>query len=115
MKRSKRSRACDFTLQMRQKIHERDGNICIFCAAGRWDVAQDIGIHVKELAHIIPRSQGGLGTDKNAVVACKNHHQLMDDGNKGCRAEMLEYAKEYLKEIYPDWDEKQLVYNKWDF
>lgn len=65
--------------------------------------------------HYIPRSQGGLGIPQNGAVGCQCHHGMMDNGNNGKRQEMLEFFKEYLQRHYPDWDEKELVYDKWKF
>ena len=50
--------------------------------------------------------------EQNGVTACRSHHQLLDNGNKGLRAEMLEFAECYLKEQYPGWDREKLVYKK---
>ena len=65
--------------------------------------------------HYIPRSQNGLGIAQNGAIGCQYHHNLLDNGNKGLREEMLEIFREYLKEHYPDWDEKKLTYSKWGF
>ena len=34
--------------------------------------------------------------------------------NSQARSLYVEKAKEYMKSIYPDWNEHDLVYNKWD-
>ena len=65
------------------------------------------------ICHYIPRSQGGLGIEQNAAVGCIYHHNLMDNGNKGLRPEMMGIMKEYLKRIYPEWNEEALTYSKW--
>ena len=38
---------------------------------------------------------------------------MLDYVNKGNLVEMLEIFREHLKENYTDWDEKNLVYDKW--
>lgn len=68
-----------------------------------------------ETMHYMAKSQNGLGIAKNGALGCKYHHTLMDNGNKGLRAEMRDIFKDYLKSHYPDWDEKDLVYTKWRF
>ena len=65
-----------------------------------------------DVMHIVNRSQGGLGVEKNGVIGCRHHHMMLDNGNKGNRAEMLKYMKSYMQGLYPDWDEKELYYQK---
>lgn len=71
--------------------------------------------YIFSVMHYIPRSQNGLGVPQNGAVGCQYHHNLLDNGCKGLRDEMLEIFREYLQEHYPDWDEKKLVYTKWGF
>lgn len=33
--------------------------------------------------------------------------------NQGKRKEMLEIFRQYLQELYPEWNEDELVYRKW--
>ena len=71
------------------------------------------GTHMFSIMHYIPRSQGGLGIEQNAAVGCIYHHNLMDNGNKGLRPEMMKIMKEYLERIYQEWNEEELTYSKW--
>lgn len=68
-----------------------------------------------QIMHYIPRSQGGLGIYENGALGCVEHHQMMDNGNQGRRAEMLENFKSYLMWHCPGWDESKLTYDKWGF
>lgn len=70
---------------------------------------------IKDIMHFVNKSAGGLGIEQNGVLGCRMHHHLLDNGNKGLRAEMLEMMKEYLQSIYPDWSEDELYYRKDDF
>ena len=116
MSKSKQSRAREFSPVERKKISERDHGKCIFCemgyctAEGTW-----YGKEIKSIMHYIPRSKNGLGIEQNGAVGCQYHHELLDNGNKGKRTEMLEMFKEYLQSKYPDWNEKALIYSKWAF
>jgi hypothetical protein len=65
-----------------------------------------------DVMHIVNRSQGGLGVEKNGVIGCRYHHMMLDNGNKGNRAEMLEHIRKYMRAIYPEWDETELYYKK---
>ena len=102
--KSKRSKACAITPEVRRIVEERDTvdgvPSCIFCHfPGRGE------------AHVIPRSHGGLGVPENIVTCCRTCHDRMD--NSQARQIYLNRAKEYLQGIYPDWDETKLIYTKW--
>ena len=107
-KRNKQTRKHDFTPSMRRRIEERDMG-CIFCRMGYHMPENDyFGTHMFSIMHYIPRS-----IEQNAAVGCIYHHNLMDNGNKGLRPEMLGIMKTYLQRIYPGWNEDELTYNKW--
>lgn len=106
------SKACEFSPKERKAIYDRDQG-CIFCNMG-YSPSPYQGFYLG-VAHLIPRSSGGLGVKENGVLACQYHHEMMDNGNQGKRSEMTEIVREYLKEHYANWDEKKLVYDKWSF
>ena len=114
MKKSKQAKLREFNKAAREDIKRRDQGQCIFCAAGyRMEGATWYGRSLLSIMHYIPRSQGGLGIPQNGALGCQYHHEMLDNGNKGNRVEMLEIFREHLKENYTDWDEKKLVYDKW--
>lgn len=109
---SKRSKSCEFDKNTKQTIYERD-NGCIFCQM--WYHMPSRPVYeqtILDFAHIINRSQGGLGIEQNGVCACRYHHNLLDNGNKGLRPEMLSIIKSYMQRHYPDWENVTLVYKK---
>lgn len=110
-KRSNRSKACSFNRETTLAIHRRDQG-CIFCRTGRWPGATEYEKRWLETAHIVNRSQGGMGKKTNGVAACKFHHAQLDNENKGWRPEMLEYAREYMRQQYPGWNPEDQVYQK---
>ena len=63
--------------------------------------------------HYIPRSAGGLGIPQNGALGCQFHQNMLDNGNQGNRKGMLEIFKQYFQELYPEWNEDELVYRKW--
>lgn len=67
---------------------------------------------ILSVMHYIPRSAGGLGIPQNGAIGCQFHHNMLDNGNQGKRKEMLEIFKQYLQELYPEWNEDELVYRK---
>ena len=99
----KRTKAVAIPPAVREAVEKRDGYRCIFCGSG----------NARGEAHYVNRSQGGLGIEQNIVTVCRNCHREMDNGKN------IEFfrdiAKAYLKSKYPGWDEKKLIYNKWDF
>ncbi len=98
--KSKRTKACEITPQVRERVEERDNHCCIFC--GRYGRGE---------GHYINRSQGGLGIEENIVTVCRDCHREMDNGLT--TQIYRDKAEEYLKSHYPNWDKSKLVYNKW--
>ena len=96
----KRTRACAIIKKTKLRVYERDKRRCIFCGAPGLPEA-----------HVVPRSHGGLGIPENIVTACRPCHDKMD--NSTDRQQMLQVAADYLKRLYPDWNEQSLVYDKW--
>jgi 5-methylcytosine-specific restriction endonuclease McrA len=95
----KRTIACAITPEVRQRVEERDGGLCIFChRPGRGE------------AHYIGRAQGGLGTEQNILTVCRPCHDRLD--NSQARELMKRVAEQYLRSHYPDWDPEQLIYHK---
>jgi len=109
--KNRQTKAKEFRPDTRKRIFTRAGG-CIFCAAGRWPVNDDYGKKIFDAAHIANRSQGGLGIEENGVTSCRNHHQQLDNGNKGWRQEMQQYIEEYMVRQYPGWNRDMLVYRK---
>lgn len=114
MARAKRTKACEFSDKERVKIYERDRYGCIFCRMGYMPTDNTFAKGTLSVMHYIPRSHGGLGVEQNGALGCQHHHEMMDNGNKGNREEMLEMFRNYLKLHYHDWDESKLIYNKWE-
>jgi len=100
-----------------EKILERDNYSCLFCKVGYHTQNMNLSnleFNVFDIMHFIPKSKMGLGIEENGVCGCRVHHHLLDNGNKGLRQEMLLIMEEYLKQCYPEWNKKKLVYKKWN-
>lgn len=104
--RSKRTKACDITPKVRREVLLRDEMGCVLCNMGYTPT----GDFRYEIAHFIARSQGGLGVPENLVLLCKTHHEKMDNGP--CRDISEALVKKYLKSLYPEWEYKDLRYEK---
>ncbi len=101
-----------FDAKTRKKILDRDHG-CVFCQIGyHMHAASDFQYKQIDIMHIVNRSQGGLGIEQNGVTGCRYHHQLMDNGAKGLRHEMLAYIGKYMSQIYAGWNPEELVYKK---
>lgn len=98
--KSKRSRACEIRPKVKEAVRRRDAGRCIIC--------RQPGL---PNAHYIPRSQGGLGVEQNIVTLCPSCHIAYDNGHK--RREYKELIRNYLMSRYRNWNEKDLIYDKW--
>lgn len=101
--KTKRSKACDISQKVKQRVWERDNGCCIICGNN---------YNVMPNAHYIPRSKGGLGIEENIFTACtrltqNDCHYKFDEYGIG-----KEIVKEYLQAHYPNWDENNLYYSK---
>lgn len=108
------TRRLEFSPQVRKNIRNRDQG-CFFCRRGyhmEWALPGDLA--GTEIMHIVPRSHLGLGVEENGVLGCRYHHQMMDNGNRGLRAEMIGMLKDYMQKQYPGWSEKAVTWRKWD-
>lgn len=98
--KSRRTKATDISQEVKQRVFDRDGGLCIVC-------------HVPGMpnAHYIRRASGGLGIEQNIVTLCSRCHDSYDNGFH--REEIGKVIREYLKAKYPNWREEDLIYNKW--
>lgn len=86
---SKRTKAVDVDAKTRAEVLARDMHRCIFCKRSS----------ALTMAHVIPRSAGGLGIKENLVTACSVCHWKMD--NTGERETLLAYAQKHLDRLHP--------------
>lgn len=115
---NKRTKYLQYTKETAYKVAERDKHECLFCKMGyhlQGKNLSGLGSIVYDIAHFIGKGQGGLGIEENLVLLCRYHHNLLDNGNKGLRPEMLSIMEEYLKSLYPEWAREKLVYKKYMF
>jgi len=95
----RRTKALSISREVKQAVFERDGGRCVVC--GRPGLPE---------AHVVPRSQGGLGVEGNIVTLCRDCHRRYDQS--GERRFFAREIRAYLKRIDPQWDETQLTYRK---
>ena len=104
----KDTKARDFDRKAKVAISQRDSidgwPCCVFCGlAAPSELAWSN-------AHFISRAQGGLGIPENGLTLCPECHRQYDQSI--ARAEMREYFREYLSELYDNWSEDALIYRK---
>lgn len=110
-----RTKALQFDKKVIAAICMRDKQ-CIFCEMNyHMEGSNWLLLEIKDPMHYVNKSAGGLGIEENGAIGCRYHHGLLDNGNKGVRAEMLDLMREYLKSKYPGWDESKLRYNKYSY
>ena len=102
--KSKRTKACEITPKVREIVEKRDSidgkPCCIFCGSP----------NARGEAHIVRRSQGGLGIETNLLTTCRYCHRQFDEGKD--KELYMHRAIAYMKEHYPDWDINNQVYRK---
>lgn len=110
----KLTRKLEFTAKARKSIHKRDNETCVFCAAG-FEMPKDFAYCLTglQIMHIVPRSQMGMGVEENGALGCVWHHQMLDNGNKGLRQEMLGFLENRMKAYYPGWTREGVTYHKY--
>ena len=86
----------------KRAVYERDGGECVYCHTM---------CGARPNAHFIPRSQGGLGCERNILTLCPVCHRRFDQGTGAQRLKMRHYFRDYLKACYQDWDERKLKYS----
>lgn len=106
MPKSRRAKATAISPEVHDMVFLRDGGCCVYCHR-RWP-------YVFPECHFISRRKGGLGIPENILTLCRECHDRYDHGTKQEREGMREYFREYLSNLYEDWDEAKLIYNKWE-
>ena len=96
----KMSKATDIPQRVKKAVWERDNHRCIIC--GNPESMPN--------SHYLPRSSAGLGIEQNVVTMCAKCHHEYDNGSM--RDIYKAEIKEYLISKYPDWNEADIVYNK---
>lgn len=105
-----RTKSLGITIRVKEEVADRDSfyghPCCLWC--GLPAPASDRLAFSN--AHYVPRSQGGLGVERNIVTLCPTCHRRYDQSTD--REKMGEFLRDYLKKQYEDWDESQLYYRK---
>ena len=101
---SKRAKACAIPHTVKKKVWERDNLCSIFPPHSPYAFPE---------CHYISRANSGKGIEENIFTATREEHRLFDSGTKEERDYMRKYARAYFESIYPNWNEDDLVYDRW--
>lgn len=110
----KQKEATAIPFEVKLKVYHRDNKRCIIC--GRfipYDEETKTWIGGGSHCHYIRRSQGGLGIEENIVTLCNSCHYEFDEGKH--HQEIRDYISEYLDRFYPDFEDENRVYHKYNF
>lgn len=99
--KSRRAKATDIPMKVKEAVWERDGHRCIICGSAQ----------AMPNAHIVSRAKGGLGVEQNIVTLCLDCHGRMD--NSIARRVYLASCIGYIKMHYPDWTAESVTYKKY--
>lgn len=87
---------------VKDRVFQRDNGLCVLC--GRY-----VGIDYAN-AHIVPRSSGGLGIERNIITLCFACHRDFDQSPK--RKELYVRIEKYILRHYPDWKREDNIFKK---
>lgn len=105
----KMTKATAIPANVKKAVYIRDSGRCVLCGSPYGD----------PVAHVIRRSQGGMGIERNVVTLCSECHRAYDEGanlwrfGKGTTRDSLYcHLVAYLKGFYPDWNREDMIYKK---
>lgn len=88
--------------KVKDAVEIRDGGMCVLC-----------GRKGHPNAHVVRRSQGGMGIEQNIVTLCHECHRTFDEGRREARDRAYVRLVAHLKGFYPDWSREDMIYDKW--
>lgn len=100
----KQTKATSIPYEVKERVWERDGGRCVLCG-------RTYGAFPN--AHFVARAHGGKGIEENILTLCIPCHHAYDQTEH--REELRQRLRRYLQEQYPEWNEENLVYRKYDF
>lgn len=87
--------------KVKEAVAARDRETCVLC--GRQGFPN---------AHVVRRSQGGMGIEQNIVCLCYYCHREFDEGRPEARQHAYVQIVSHLKGFYPDWNREDMIYKK---
>lgn len=97
----KMTKATRITPKVKEAVKIRDRGMCVLCERPGDPVA-----------HVVRRSQGGMGVEQNIVCLCPQCHRDFDEGRAEFRQSAYVRIVAHLKGFYPDWNRDDMIYRK---
>ena len=97
--------------RVKRAVYKRDKERCVLC-----------GRPGDPHCHVVRRSAGGLGVERNIVTLCPRCHYAFDEGlymrdleplGFHTRGEIKEFLYSYMESLYPGWTPESVTYKKW--
>lgn len=98
----KSTKATMISTKVKEVVYKRDKGECVIC-------------HRRGIpnAHVVRRSQLGMGIEQNVVCLCPDCHRRFDqDKNPDVRSACYVRIVAHLKSFYPDWNREDMIYRK---
>ena len=113
MAKSKQTKAHEIPIKVKEAVAERDSiegyPCCIYCGKP----APTENRLAFSNAHIVKRSQNGMGIETNIVTLCPTCHFKFDDTTD--RDKILEFIEDYMRQRYGEqWCLSEQIYSKYD-
>lgn len=89
--------------KVKEAVAIRDRETCVLCGGRGFPNA-----------HVVRRSQGGMGIEKNIVCLCYKCHKEFDEGTREQKERAYVRIVAHLKGFYPDWSKGDMIYKKGD-
>lgn len=96
------TKATAIPASVKRIVWQRDGKQCIRChryAPMAW-----------ACAHVVRRSQGGMGVEENIVTLCPTCHREADEGRDA--KEIQTQIQDYISRRYAGWSREAVTYRK---
>lgn len=106
----RRTKALAIAREVKKRVAERDSidgwPCCVWCGKP----APTANPLAYSNAHFIPRSQGGLGVEKNILTLCPDCHRAYD--HSGDRQMLQEFFRRYLVQEYGEITDDDITYRR---
>ena len=101
MAKHRETKFTEISPKTKEAVWQRDGGRCLLCGS----------INAGPHCHYIRRSQGGSGEERNIWTGCEACHRNFD--SEPSDGHLHAVVRDYLKALYKDWDESNLIYKKY--
>lgn len=98
------TKATQIPAHVKEAVNIRDRGTCVVCYRKGYPVA-----------HVVRRSQGGMGIEQNIVCLCADCHRKFDEGKRQEREAAYVAIVSHLKGFYPSWNRDDMIFKRWTY